>query len=132
MDTLVVWLSRFGKASIPSGDTPFTPSGFVTRKGKFGRRWIGIGKVLGGRQMGDWKASVSLRVPIPLRLELEEIAKREHRTLGNLGAILMEWAAAKLKEAGSIESLIHTKPPVPRNPNGNYKRGKREDSQQQR
>ena len=82
--------------------------------------------------MGEWKAQISLRIPIPLRLELEEVAKKEHRTLGNIGAILMEWAAAKLKEAGSIESLILSQPPVPRNPDGNYKRGKREDSQQQR
>lgn len=77
--------------------------------------------------MGEWKASVSLRVPIPLRLELEEIAKREHRTLGNLGAILIEWAATKVKEAGSVESLMHSQSPIPRNPDGNYKRGKRED-----
>jgi hypothetical protein len=72
--------------------------------------------------MGEWKAQVSFRVPAQLREELEAMAKREHRTLGNLGMILLAWASEQLREAGSTMNLLDRKEPVPRNPDGNYKR----------
>ncbi len=50
--------------------------------------------------MGEWKAPLSLRVRNELRRELEAAAKRERRTLGNLGEILIEWATERLREAG--------------------------------
>jgi hypothetical protein len=37
--------------------------------------------------MGEWKAPLSLRIRNEPRTELEVIAKRERRTLGNLGEI---------------------------------------------
>ncbi|MGB8473512.1 MAG: hypothetical protein WCE61_05430 [Candidatus Acidiferrum sp.] len=42
--------------------------------------------------MGEWKVQVSVRVLPEMRRELEVAAAREHRTLGNLGGILIEWA----------------------------------------
>jgi len=41
--------------------------------------------------MGEWKAPLSLRVRRELRLELEEAAAKERRTLGNVGELLLEW-----------------------------------------
>lgn len=55
--------------------------------------------------MGEWKAPLSLRVRNELRRELENVAARERRTLGNVGETLMEWANEQLKSAGSIEKL---------------------------
>jgi hypothetical protein len=55
--------------------------------------------------MGIWKASVSLRIRPGLRTELEQFAAREHRTLGNIGSLLLEWAVEQLKAAGSTEKL---------------------------
>ncbi len=75
--------------------------------------------------MGEWKAPLSLRVRNELRCELEVIAKRERRTLGNLGEILIEWATERLREAGGTEELLQRLVPVPRNPDGNYSRTKR-------
>lgn len=72
--------------------------------------------------MGEWKAQLSLRIKQQLRLEIEEFAARERRTLGNIGEILVTWAFEQLKEAGSTEKLLNKKMPVPRNPDGNYKR----------
>ncbi len=72
--------------------------------------------------MGEWKVQVSIRVPVQLHAELEALAKREHRTLGNLGMILLAWASDQLKAAGSTVDLLNRKEPVPRNPEGNYKR----------
>lgn len=72
--------------------------------------------------MGVYKVQLSLRVQQALRLEMEEIAARERRTLGNLGEILVSWAVERLREAGSTEQLFNRKVPVPRNPQGNYKR----------
>lgn len=72
--------------------------------------------------MGEWKAPLSLRVLQQCRLDLEEIAKHEKRTLGNLGSLLVEWATEQLKAAGSTTRLLKRKAPIPRNPDGNYKR----------
>jgi len=72
--------------------------------------------------MGEWKVQVSIRVPVQLRTELEALAKREHRTLGNLGMILLAWASEQLRTAGSTMNLLNREEPVPRNPDGNYKR----------
>jgi hypothetical protein len=72
--------------------------------------------------MGEWKANLSLRISGQLRVQLEELATRERRTLGNLGYLLIEWAAEQLQAAGSTTKLLRRKAPVPRNPNGNYKR----------
>jgi hypothetical protein len=55
--------------------------------------------------MGEWKAPLSLRVRNELRRELENVAARERRTLGNVGETLIEWANEQLKSAGSIEKL---------------------------
>lgn len=76
--------------------------------------------------MGEWKAPLSLRVRNELRRELEVAAKRERRTLGNLGEILIEWATARLREAGGTEKLLQRPVPVPRNPDGNYARSMRQ------
>ena len=72
--------------------------------------------------MGEWKTALSLRVSMQLRTQLEEIAKRERRTLGNLGGLLIEWAADQLQAVGSTEKLLRRKAPIPRNPDGNYKK----------
>ena len=72
--------------------------------------------------MGEWKAPLSLRVSQQLRIQLEEVALRERRTLGNLGTLLVEWAAEQLMAAGSTEKLLHRKVPAPRSPDGNYRR----------
>ena len=75
--------------------------------------------------MGEWKAQLSLRAKQSLRIEMEEIAARERRTLGNLGEILMSWAVEQLREAGNTTKLFNESKPVPRNPDGNYKRKNR-------
>ena len=59
--------------------------------------------------MGEWKAPLSLRVRQALRVELEEFAVRERRTLGNLGELLVEWGYEQLKMAGSTERLLKYK-----------------------
>ena len=56
--------------------------------------------------MGEWKATVSVRVPQAVRAELEAFAARERRTLGNLGEGLLAWAFAQLKTAGSLNNLL--------------------------
>jgi hypothetical protein len=56
--------------------------------------------------MGEWKAQISLRVRQALRVEMEEFAAREHRKLGNLAELLLEWGFAQLKVAGSTERLL--------------------------
>ncbi|MBZ5539828.1 MAG: hypothetical protein LAN61_04820 [Acidobacteriia bacterium] len=58
--------------------------------------------------MGDWKAQISVRVRQALRAELEEIAAREHRKLGNLTELLIEWSSKHLKEAGCTEELLRS------------------------
>jgi hypothetical protein len=72
--------------------------------------------------MGEWKIQVSVRVSQALRVEFEKYAAAEKRTLGNFGAVLLEWAFEQLKAAGSTEKLLRRKAPIPRNPDGNYKR----------
>ena len=74
--------------------------------------------------MGEWKTQVSVRVTRELRLEMEEMSRREHRTLGNLGGILIAWAVGQLREAGSTMKLFNEAVPIPRNSGGNYKRGR--------
>lgn len=58
--------------------------------------------------MGEWKAQISVRVRQALRAELEEIAVREHRKLGNLTELLIEWSSKHLKEAGCTEELLRS------------------------
>lgn len=49
--------------------------------------------------MGIWKASCSVRISAESKVALEEFAKREQRTFGNLCGILLEWGAAQLRKA---------------------------------
>ena len=56
--------------------------------------------------MGEWKAPLSLRVRQELRLQLEQTAAQERRSLGNLGELLLEWACEQLKVAGSLDRLL--------------------------
>jgi hypothetical protein len=56
--------------------------------------------------MGEWKAAVTVRVNPALRAELLQFATRERRSLGNIGATLLEWAFEQLKVAGSTERLL--------------------------
>jgi len=62
--------------------------------------------------MGEWKVQVSVRVLPEMRRELEVAAAREHRTLGNLGGILIGWAFAQLQAAGSTEKLLRFRIPA--------------------
>jgi hypothetical protein len=59
--------------------------------------------------MGEWKACVTMRIRPALRDELVEFAAREQRSLGNVGAILLEWGLKQLKTAGSTERLLKCK-----------------------
>ena len=56
--------------------------------------------------MGEWKVQVSVRVSQGLRAELEEHAARERRTLGNFGALILQWAFEQYRVAGSIDRLL--------------------------
>lgn len=56
--------------------------------------------------MGEWKAPVSIRVRQDLRRELEGVAERERRTLGNVAEALLEWAALQLRVAGTVDRLM--------------------------
>jgi hypothetical protein len=56
--------------------------------------------------MGEWKAQISLRVSQDLRRELESIAERERRKLGNVAEVLIEWAVLQLRVAGTIDRLM--------------------------
>jgi hypothetical protein len=53
--------------------------------------------------MGEWKESVTMRIRSALRIELVQFATEERRSLGNLGATLLEWAFEQLKAAGTLE-----------------------------
>jgi hypothetical protein len=66
--------------------------------------------------MGEWKTALSIRVRQSLKDDLQKIADREYRKLGNLGELLMEWAFEQLKVAGSSERLLRSKvsPRAPR------------------
>jgi len=59
--------------------------------------------------MGEWKAPLSLRVHQEFRRDLEEAAVKERRTLGNLGALLLEWAYEQFKVAGSTDRLLNAR-----------------------
>jgi len=65
--------------------------------------------------MGEWRVQVSVRVSPALREEMERYAEKERRTLGNFGAVILEWAFEQLKAAGSTERLLKYKirPSVP-------------------
>lgn len=66
--------------------------------------------------MGEWRANVTLRIRPAVRDELLGFAAREKRSLGNLGALLLEWGLKQLKIAKSTERLLKCKihPKVPR------------------
>ena len=66
--------------------------------------------------MGQWKAPLSLRVREALRVELEQYAAREKRTLGNIGELIVEWGFEQLKIAGSTERLLKQKISLPEEP----------------
>ena len=70
--------------------------------------------------MGEWKAQLSVRVRQDLRKEIEAFAEKEHRKLGNLGELIIEWAFAQLKTAGSVNRLLK------------YQLGKREEKNQRK
>jgi hypothetical protein len=72
--------------------------------------------------MGEWKTQLTLRITVQRKTQLQEIADREKRSLGNLGYLLVEWATDQLIAAGSTTKLLHRKAPIPRNPDGNYRR----------
>jgi len=59
--------------------------------------------------MGEWKVQVSFKICPDLRRELEEVALREQRTLGNFGRLLVEWAFERHKEVGSSDKLLRYK-----------------------
>jgi hypothetical protein len=63
--------------------------------------------------MGEWKAQISLRVRQALRMELEQIATRERRKLGNLGELVLEWGYDQLKAAGSTDRLLQCRIHLP-------------------
>jgi hypothetical protein len=56
--------------------------------------------------MGIWKATVTMRIRQELRDEMIQFAEREQRSLGNLGAILLEWSFGLLKATGSTDELL--------------------------
>jgi hypothetical protein len=62
--------------------------------------------------MGEWKTAFSIRVRQSLKDDLQKIAEREYRKLGNLGELLMEWSYEQLLAAGSTEKLLRYKMPV--------------------
>lgn len=57
--------------------------------------------------MGEWKAPLSLRIRQEFRRELEEVAARERRTLGNVSELLLEWAYEQFKIAGTLDRLLN-------------------------
>lgn len=59
--------------------------------------------------MGEWKAPLSLRIRRELRAELEAVAARERRTVGNVGELLLEWGLEQLRIARSTERLLKSK-----------------------
>jgi len=63
--------------------------------------------------MGEWKTALSIRVRRSLKDDLQKIADREYRKLGNLGGLLMEWSYEQLVAAGSTEKLLKYKMTVP-------------------
>jgi len=64
--------------------------------------------------MGIWKVGCDIRLQPETKAVLDELAKREMRTSGNLAEILLEWALGALQKAGSTERLLRRKVPVPK------------------
>ncbi len=62
--------------------------------------------------MGEWKTALSIRVRRSLKDDLQKIADREYRKLGNIGELLMEWSYEQLVAAGSTETLLKYKIPA--------------------
>jgi hypothetical protein len=56
--------------------------------------------------MGEWKIQISVRVSQVLRIEIENFAAREQRTLSNFVQVLEQRSFAQLKVAGSTERLL--------------------------
>jgi hypothetical protein len=56
--------------------------------------------------MGVWKIGVTIRLRPELRDEIIRFAEQEQRSLGNFGAILLEWAFERVKAAGSTVELL--------------------------
>jgi hypothetical protein len=63
--------------------------------------------------MGEWKTALSIRVRQSLKDDLQKVADREYRKLGNLGELLMEWSYEQLRTAGSTERLLRFRVRVP-------------------
>ena len=59
--------------------------------------------------MGECKTHLSLRVRQNLKDALQKLADREHRRLGNLGELLVEWSFEQLESVGSLERLLKQK-----------------------
>jgi len=59
--------------------------------------------------VGEWKTALSIRVRQALKDDLQKIADREYRKLGNLGELLLEWSYEQLTAAGSTERLLRSK-----------------------
>jgi hypothetical protein len=59
--------------------------------------------------MGEWKTALSIRVRRSLKDDLQKIADREYRKLGNLSELLIEWSYEQLVAAGSTEKLLKSK-----------------------
>ncbi len=56
--------------------------------------------------MGTWKTGCALRIRVDLKAEMEEFARREGRSFGNLGAVLLDWSFELLKAAGTTSELF--------------------------
>lgn len=56
--------------------------------------------------MDIWRQSAEMRIPPELRDEMIRFAGSEQRSLGNLGAILLEWSFEQLEGAGSTAELL--------------------------
>ncbi len=56
--------------------------------------------------MGVWKTGIALRVRGDLKVEMEEFARNEKCSFGNLGAVLLDWSFELLKVAGSTSELF--------------------------
>jgi hypothetical protein len=56
--------------------------------------------------MGVWKIGVTIRLRPELRDEMIRFAEQEQRSLGNIGAILLEWTFERVKVAGSTVELL--------------------------
>jgi hypothetical protein len=55
---------------------------------------------------GNPKVMLAVKVSPELKAYLEQVAEWDDRTPANVGRILLEWAAARLKEAGGSLHLL--------------------------